>query len=331
MSVKQTVYFMALVGAMAGLGCWALQAWIGPFLTGFDQAYFSVMVTAIMGALIGGFTVGFADHWTSDRVVALWVATGVALGAVAGVVGGLLYLPILSAMQSNPGRTAAWFGRPLTWLLAGGLIGLATGLRWAGVNRLRSVHALLGGVVGGLLGGILFTLLGSDEIFQALAFMISGMGITLGVTLAPVLLRDGIIHFISSADPRAQNKYGSPAQEWVIQEGDRFVIGSQGSERNMTIYARAVDVYIPDAMVAKRHAVLFAKGKRFYIQQHQENVGPQGQPLAPLQVNGANVTGTRELRDGDEIILGQTLLRFLSKKHAPAQVVVTSAPVGRRT
>ena len=35
-----------------------------------------------------------------------------------------------------------------------------------------------------------------------------------------VLLRDGVMHFISSADPRAQNKYGSPAQEsrrcWIM-------------------------------------------------------------------------------------------------------------------
>jgi hypothetical protein len=328
MSLKQTVYFMALVGAIAGLCCWALQSWIGDFGLVSSQAQFTVIVTAIMGALIGGFTVGFADRWTSDRVVARWVAAGVVLGALAGMVGGLVYPPILSGlMQSTSSALGATLGRPLTWLIAGGLIGLVTGLRWFGVNRFRCVHALLGGLVGGGLGGLLFTFLGSQDFFQALAFMISGMGITLGVTLAPVLLRDGVLQFISSADPRAQNKYGSPQQEWVVQEGDRFVIGSQGSERNMTLYARAVDIYIPDAMVAKRHAMLFAKGKRFYIQQHPENIGPQGQPLSPLQVNNANVTNTRELRDQDEIIVGQTLLRFASRKQAAAQAQV---PVGRR-
>jgi MFS family permease len=327
MTLKQTVYFMALVGALAGLGCWALQSWISDFSIGLNQAQFTVLVTAIMGAFIGGFTVGFADHWTADRIVARWVVAGIALGALAGTLGGLLYLPILSMMEANPSGTSAILGRPLTWLMAGGLIGLATGMRWAAVNRLRSVHALVGGLVGGGLGGLLFTFLGSDEFFQALAYMISGMGITLGVTLAPVLLRNGVLHFISSADRRAQNKYGSPQQEWVVQEGDRFVIGSQGSERNMTVYARAVDVYIPDAMVAKRHAVLFAKGKRFYIQQHPENVGPQGQPLAALQVNNINVTSTRELRDSDEIVIGQTLLRFFSRKQAAA---VVQEPAGRR-
>jgi hypothetical protein len=147
--------------------------------------------------------------------------------------------------------------------------------------------------------------------------MVTGMGITLGVTLAPVLLRDGVLLFISSADPRAQNKYGSPQQQWVIQDGDRFVVGSQGAESG-TLYARPVDIYIPDAMVAKRHAVLFAANKRFFVQQHQDNVGPQGQPLKTLQHNQSNVTGTRELRDGDELVIGQTLLQFSSRRQTPS-------------
>jgi len=326
MSLKQTVYFMALVGAIAGLICWAVQSWLGD-LVRFSQTQFTILVTALMGALISGMTVGFADKWTADRVVAKWVAVGVVLGALAGTVGGLLYLPILTGiMQSGTSGLGAVLGRPMTWLIAGGLIGLVTGLRWFGINRLRSVHALLGGLVGGGLGGLLFTYLGSNEFFQALAFMLSGMGITLGVTLAPVLLRNGVLQFISSADPRAQNKYGSPQQEWVVQDGDRFVIGNLGSERNMTVYARAVDVYIPDAMMASRHAVLFANRKRFYIQQHGDNIGPQGQPLSPLQVNNVNVTSTRELHDGDEIVLGQTLLRFVSRKHGTGALQFEGRP-----
>jgi hypothetical protein len=140
-----------------------------------------------------------------------------------------------------------------------------------------------------------------------------------------VLLRDGVMHFISSGDPRAQTKYGSPQQAWVVQEGDRFVIGSQGSEGHTTMYGRPVDVFIPDAMMAKRHAVLFATGKRFYLQQHPDNVGPQGQPLATLQINDSNVTGTRELRDGDEMVVGQTLLRFFSKKKSAASAPMSAA------
>jgi len=331
MNLKQTVYFMTLVGAVAGLCCWFLQATIGDFAVGVGQAQQNIIGATLMGALIGGLTVGFADHWSSDRVVVKWVVAGTVLGALAGIVGGLLFVPILSGLSSagtaGAGQTIA---RPLAWLIAGGLIGFITGLRWFGVNKLRGVHALFGGLVGGTLGGVVFTFLGAqNEVFQAIGYMLTGMGITCGVTLAPVLLRDGVLQFISSADARAQNKYGSPQQEWVVQDGDRFTIGSQGSERNMTMYGRPVDIYIPDAMIAKRHAVLFAKSKAFYIQQHQENMGPQGQPLSPLQVNNANVAGTRELRAGDEIVMGQTLLRFSSKRQAP-QGAAAPAGAGRR-
>jgi hypothetical protein len=330
MSLKQTVYFMALVGAIAGLICWAIQGFIADLANfSISQAQFTIIVTTIMGMLIGGMTVGFADKWTSDRVVAKWVFMGVLLGGAAGLVGGLLYLPILfSVIQGSPSRVGAMIGLPLTWLIAGGLIGLVTGLRWANINKLRSVHALIGGLIGGGIGGLIFGFLASDMVFQALAFMISGMGITLGVTLAPVLMRDGVLLFISSADPRAQNKYGSPQQQWLVQEGDRFVIGSQGSDRNATMYGRPVDVYIPDAMVAKRHALLYAKDKRFYLQQHENNIGPQGQPLSALQVNNANVASTRELQDGDEIVLGQTLLKFTSRRQAPPAAQQLAA--GRR-
>ena len=314
MSVKQTVYFMGLVGAMAGLICWALQSWIGD-LVRLPQGEFTVLVTTLMGALIGGMTVGFSDRWSADRVVLKWILAGVVAGALAGLVGGLVYLPIASSvMQSSESGAGLLIGRPLTWLIAGALIGLATGLRWVSINRLRPVHALLGGLVGGLIGGIIFTFLGGNDIFQALAFMISGLGITLGVALAPVLLRDGVLQFISSADPRAQNKYASPQQEWIIQDGDRLIVGSQGSERNATLYARAVDIYLPDARAARRHAVLSAQRKRFYLEPHPENVGPQGQPLSVLQVNNVNVTATRELHDRDEVIVGQTLLRFVSRQ-----------------
>ena len=47
MSVKQTVYFMALVGAMAGLGCWAIQSWTGDFVS-LDSKTVTVVVAAIM-------------------------------------------------------------------------------------------------------------------------------------------------------------------------------------------------------------------------------------------------------------------------------------------
>jgi hypothetical protein len=249
---------------------------------------------ALMGACIGGLTVGFADHWTSDRVVPSWVLIGVLLGAVAGFLSGVLYIPLEGRVaRLDPRGFTALVGRSLIWIIAGGLIGLVTGLRWVGANPLRAVHALAGGLLGGTFGGLVVGLGATHEFVQALAYMITGSGITLGVTLAPVLLSDGVLRFISSGDARAQNKYGSPRQEWVLQDGDRFVIGSQSADMSSTMWSQDVQVYIPDAMVSRRHAVLFAKKKRFFVQLHPDNAGPHGQPVNALQVGDDNVVGTR--------------------------------------
>ena len=232
MNLKQTVYFMALVGAIAGLACWTVQGFVSDNVAGSqDNNWLFVGVSAtLMGAFIGGMTVGFADHWTSERIVPTWVMMGVLLGAIAGIVTGALYIPIeRQVIRAGTSETAVRVGRILPWMFAGGLIGVVTGLRWATANPLRAVHALLGGLLGGTMGGLMVTVLPSNEFFQAAAYMLTGTGITLGVTLAPVLLSDGVLQFISSGDPRAQNKYGSPRQEWVVQSGDRLIIGSQSS------------------------------------------------------------------------------------------------------
>jgi hypothetical protein len=332
LSLKQTVYFMAIVGGIAGLASWLAQAWLSDYFQ-FSQEnqWILVLIYAVfMGAFIGGLTVGFADRWTADRVMARWVLVGVLLGVLAGLLTGLVYIPIqTSIMQDGGGGLKNLFGRLLAWLFAGAFIGFVVGLRWFGVNRLRAVHAMIGGMVGGGAGALVFTVAGADEIFQALAFVLTGVGITLGVTLAPVLLRDGVLQFISSGDPRAQNKYASPRQEWVLQQGDHYVVGSQGASATMTIYSRDVQIYIPDALVSARHALLYERNKRFFIQLHPDNVGLRGQAMAPLLVGNLNVTGPHELRDGDNILVGQTLLLYSTRKKR-VETPAPAVPMGAR-
>jgi hypothetical protein len=123
--------------------CWTTQIWLSDYLRGIqEQNWIFVTISAtLMGAFIGGMTVGFADHWTSDKVVPTWVMMGVFLGAVAGVLSGLAYIPLETrVIRPNPGKTAAIIGRGLVWLIAGGLIGLVTGLRWVGANSYRTSH-----------------------------------------------------------------------------------------------------------------------------------------------------------------------------------------------
>jgi hypothetical protein len=326
-SLKHTVYFMSLVGALAGLACWTTQVWLSDLFTGDQERHwlFVGISATLMGAFIGGMTVGFADHWTSDRVVPSWTAAGVALGATAGVLSAAVYVPIeRSLIGPASGYAAQTFGRALAWWIAGGLIGLAIGVRWATVNPLRAVHSMIGGLVGGALGGLVAALAPPHEFSGALAYMLTGTGITCGVTIAPVLLKEGTLAFISSRDARAQNKYASPRQEWLLQDGDRLVVGSQTASAGTTMIRPEVQIYLPDAMVAARHAVLMANKGRFFLQPHADNLGPQGQPVRPLTVGNTQVVSTRELRHGDEIVVGQTLLRFLTaRKTSPESQAAT--------
>lgn len=173
---------------------------------------------------------------------------------------------------------------------------------------------------GGLLGGLVFAswsqLAPSSnspwfaDLIRATGLIMTGVGITCGVTIAPVLLRDGILRFISSGDARAQNKYGRNNMEWALHDGDSYLAGSLGVDATVTLYGQEVQIYIPDQMVSNRHAIIRGQKGHFFIEQHPENRGPQGQPLYPLQLRGRDVVMRQELRHGDDVVIGQTLLRF---------------------
>jgi len=310
MSLAQTTYFLALVGGLAGLVCWGLVVGIPGMFHAAQESYWllDLVHVVILGGLIGGFTVGFADRWSGDRVVPRWVIAGTFIGLVAGGIGGLIQAAISTAL--------GWglVSRILSWLVTGAFIGFGTGLRWVTVNTNRVFHGLIGGLLGGALAGIVYGTLHKGDLSLAIALMSTGIGITLGVALAPVLLRDGILRFMSSGDPRSQNKYGPNRKEWELHDGDRYVVGSLSAARTQTSFAHEVQVYIPDAMVAERHAFLSGRGGRFYIELHPENKGPQGQPVHLLQVRGYGITMPQELRDGDDIIVGQTLLQFHTQR-----------------
>ena len=73
-SLKQTVYFMTLVGGIAGLACWFVLSLIvlaSPALNRDSVNY------PLLGAFIGGLCIAFSDHWFGDRVVGRFVLVGV--------------------------------------------------------------------------------------------------------------------------------------------------------------------------------------------------------------------------------------------------------------
>ena len=150
MNLNQNVYYMSLIGGIAGLLCWGLTALISEIPAAALSGWMVMTLeTTIMGALIGGMTVAFADKWGGDRLLFRWVLMGVLLGIAAGAASGLLNVPIQSGVQSGTSVARQVAASTALWLITGALIGLVTGLRWATVNPFRAVHAMLGGMIGG--------------------------------------------------------------------------------------------------------------------------------------------------------------------------------------
>lgn len=312
MSLYQTLYYMSLVGGMAGLFSWVLTALVSAILVN-QPVWVSDLVSAtILGGFIGGLTVGFSDHWSGNRVLPRWVISGVLIGMAAGATAGLVQIPI----TNNLGEQLPVLTRLLAWMLAGSFIGFGLGLRWVGVNRARVAHAFAGGLIGGALGGLIFAGLAASvpDLSQALGFVFVGVGICFGVTLAPILLRDGVLQFVSSGDPRAQSKFGRAHKEWEIQQGDSYVIGSQSQDVTRSRYRPEIDVFIPDAGIAARHAILLGKGGRFYLARHPNLADQASLARFQLRVRGKTVVSSQELRDSDDILVGRTALKFVTRR-----------------
>jgi len=312
MGLYQSLYFMSLAGGMAGLLSWALSNVICSFIPISDAADF--VSPALLGCLIGAFTVSFADRWAGIRVSAQWVFLGALTGLVAGTFGAITNIPIRATLVEQQSTLA----RTITWMLVGSFVGLGLGLRWVRTNPARMAHAFTGGLCGGAVGGLLFATVGHaiPDFSDALGYILVGAGICFGVAFAPILLRQGLLQFVSSGDPRAQSKLGRARKQWELQEGDIYVIGAKSPNSGETRYGRDMAIWIPDTAIAGRHARLFVKEGRYYLERHPEIRGSAGVARYVLRVRGKSVSSTYELKDNDDIVIGRTTLRFLTRKKA---------------
>lgn len=273
-SFQQTVYYMALVGALGGLACWVMRSLLEGAGWLPQKAYLDSVNYALLGTFVGGLSIGFNDHWLGDRVNGRRVVVGIFTGAVAGAIGGALAW--LIAAQTE-GRLS-----PLAWMLTGALLGFAISLRWLNVNRLRILHGLLGGLFGSLLGGLAHSLQGTPifqgagfmlTFFQALAFMLTGAGITLGINLAPILLRHGVLEFLNSRELAVTKKYGQSRKQWELTAGGKYLIGNQSALHAHSLLGPEVQIYLPDPLVAERHAILTVIEKQYFVEPHPELLG----------------------------------------------------------
>jgi hypothetical protein len=183
------------------------------------------------------------------------------------VISGLIAWPI----RDNLDEQHALLARALSWMIAGALIGFFVSLRWFVVSRTRVLYGLTGGLFGGLLGGIGYWLLIAKiggPIAQALGLMFTGIGIACAVSLAPILLRQGILEFATSGDREVLRKYAQSHKQWDLQSGGKYVIGSLSARHSQTIFTPEVQIYIPDHLVSQKHAVLLSRRGKYYLEPH---------------------------------------------------------------
>lgn len=305
---------MMLVGALAGLTSWVFMVVLLRIFPDLGQSTFlDLLNLSLLGMFICGLSVAFNDYWSDGEYQILWIAVGAFLGMAIGLVSGLGAV----AIQSQFGARFPLASRLIPWTLAGALIGFGAGARWFKVNVFRPTMATLGGMVGAAFGGMVFTIFGQvfsgvTDFVQATAFILTGVGITTGVTLAPNLMVDGMIRFVASQDRATRER--CQASEWPLRHGDRLLIGRLSLHESRHWYGKEVSIYLPDREVSERHAYVVGAGDRYFIEDVE--VPARMRSAKVLQVNGQPVRGSHDLRHGDTITIGRTQLRFEARSRA---------------
>ena len=313
MSLHRAIYFASLVGALGGLLAWVLgaSASVAMATTRAGWVADSIFLVALCLA-VAPLLLGYFDRLQTGRVHGrlIWLGLGIGCGAA------LLAVLLDIVLRRGVVDSAAPLYRVGVWALAASLLGAGVGARWVKSNRARMLHTYAGGLIGGLLGGLLFTFLGTHipEISQAFALMLVGAGTSFGAAISPVFLRDGLVQFISSGDGRAHAKYSKIKKQWELDHGESYVLGSQPTTQTGTRYEPGASIFIPDAALAPRHAVLFAKDGRFFIARHPDTGGAAGIAKWVLRVRGKTVTTSLELQELDDLLVGKTALRFSARK-----------------
>ena len=315
MALRKAIYFAALLGAGGSLFAWLLAALFSTAVSTSSHPYLAdLFLLTALGLVLGPLLIGYFDRKQFGRLRPRIVWMGAGLGLLAA----LAATGLDAFLSATTLSTSSILYRLAVWVLGTPLLGLAIGMRWVRTNRTRMLHTYGGALIGGFLGGLLFTFLGPHvpEAAQASAVMLLGAGTSFGAAISPVFVREGALEFISSGDARAHAKYSRGKKTWELQHGETYVLGNLPVTQTSTRFESGASIFIPDASLAPRHAVLFGKEGRFFIARHPDASGAAGLARHILRVRGRTVTTSLELKEQDDLLLGKTALRFIARGRA---------------
>lgn len=312
--IGSVVLQMALAGLVGGFLAWAVQE---PFIS--DQAPRSSSVATVLlemagfGAILGGL-IGLALGTVEGLVSGVWekAAIGGGLGLLIGGVGGafggaigqLVYGLLGGGIQAGIGSAIILqIGiRAFAWSVVGLFVGLGQGVMMQASQKI--INGLIGGAVGGFLGGLLFdpislvfgsittTLAGEPTASLSRMVGMSVMGLCAGAAIGMVeeIRKEAWLTII--AGPLT-------GKQFIIYRSPT-IIGSS---------PKADICLAKDPQVSAEHAQIDREGNR-YILTHL------GSGLTT--VNQQPVT-RRQLRDGDGITVGETVLQYATRAVAQLQ------------
>jgi hypothetical protein len=288
MSKTLQIYYHAIFGAFGGLMAWWV---VGLFPT---QTWNIWMAAAFVGGGLGLFIGGLVaatDGAMVKRVPLRAVRDGL-LGALAGVALGVLGLIV--AQQGFLLLQGGFFGRALSWMILGLLVGLSD----LAVSRRtqRASYAALGGLTGGLAGGLVYEAL--TQLFLAQSgtaqVLLSGIGLVMvGACIG------GFIPLARQVLSRGELRVLAGEQTGLVREvTDTATIGFYDGN----------DMYLPDAGVSWRHAVVRSTSAGFelaVLPSAEEDIWLGMQRLPPGTVH--------PLAHGDQIRIGEALMQFTGR------------------
>jgi hypothetical protein len=298
-SFRLFIYYCALCGGCAAYLGWAL----GYLLSGVDHHVARAALRGFYLGLMVALGLGLVDAlWNTARGQVLGVVLRVVLAVGVGCIGGLLGGGIGQILYSSTHLSLFLI---VGWTITGLLIGAAPGM-YDFLDRLmkdesthgarrKVVNGLLGGAVGGLLGGTLYLLLlSAGEMMlreqagrfwspTVTGFVALGLCLGLLIGLAQVILKEAWVRVEEGF--RAGRELILAKPETTIGRGEQCDIGLFGA-----------------ATVEKLHARIVLKNNRYLLADADTPAG--------TYLNGKRIDGPTPLRSGDEIRVGNCVLRF---------------------
>lgn len=248
-------------------------------------AMWSGIIALFIGLFLGiGEGVFYGSKEKAFKYALIGAGVSIAIGFISGYLAQWMYAEMLT---DDPADITAAFVRGLGWAIMGLGIGVAVGL--IKPEKKRMLFCALGGLGGGFVGGFLFNyvcdIIPNDVVARAVAIVIMGSLIGLGVGLLEQFAKQAWLKVIRGE---------FEGKEYLVFAGTTS-IGNNGKN---TI------VLFKDKLVGPHHCDIKLEGSKYVLVDC-------GTPMGTV-VNG-NKTARHVLRQGDAIAIGNSVLVFNTK------------------